>query len=155
MTRQAREAISLAVATALGEATLQALVTTEWSQSIGPHVLLFAFLVGPPLFLALLAWRRREHAARSRLLFFVAVLIAVGGLSVLGYNLYRFNTDAEFRKTPNMSGLIVPLVQWGVIMAVWLALVIQEGREKRATAKAAQSAQTTTSSNPPNPSQSS
>ena len=60
MTRHAREAISLAAATALGETVMLALMTTEWSQ-VGAVALLFAFLIGPPLFLALLAWRRRTH----------------------------------------------------------------------------------------------
>ena len=139
MTRHAREAISLAAATALGEVLLQALMITDWSQ-VGSVAFVLAFLVGPPLFLALLAWRRRDHAARSRVLFGVAGVVAVGGLGVLGLDLYRFSTDAQFRRTPNMHGLIVPLVQWGVIAAVWLWLVIQEGREKRAAKNRAQSA---------------
>jgi len=137
MTRHARETISLAVATALGESALQALVITDWS-NVGSHALLFAFLIGPPLFLAMLVWRRREHASRSRLLFIVAVAIAVGGLGALGFNLYRFSTDPNFRKTPNMYGVIVPLVQWGIILSIWLWLVVQEGREKRAAGKSAQ-----------------
>ena len=66
----------------------------------------------------------------------------------------RFGTDAEFRKTPNASGLIVPLVQWGVVMAVWLWLVVQESMEKRAARQAAQPAQTAGGSNAPNPPQS-
>jgi hypothetical protein len=140
MTRHARETIALAVATALGAAVLRALVVTDWSQ-VGPLVLLFAFLIGPPLFLALLAWRRRTHPARSRLLFVAAVLVAIGGLGVLGFDLYRFKTDPQFRKTPNMNGVIVPFVQWGVIVVVWLGLVIQEGREKRAAREATQPAQ--------------
>ena len=139
MTRHAREAISLAAAAALGEALLQALMITDWSQ-VGSVAFVLAFLVGPPLFLALLAWRRRDHAARSRVLSGVAGVVAVGGLGVLGLDLYRFSTDAQFRRTPNMHGLIVPLVQWGVIVAVWLWLVIQEGREKRAAKNRAQSA---------------
>ena len=141
MTRHAREAVSLAAATALGEVALQGLQTADWS-NVGAVALLFAFLVGPPLFLALLAWRRREHRERSRLLFGVAVAVAVGGLGVLGLDLYRFATDPLFRQTPNMNGLIVPLVQWGVIGAVWLGLVVQEGREKRAARQAAQPAET-------------
>ena len=140
MTRHAREAVSLAAATALGEAALYALVTTDGS-NVGSVALLFAFLVGPPLFLALLAWRRRAHRDRSRLLFGVAVAVAVGGLGVLGLDLYRFSTDPQFRQTPNMHGLIVPLVQWGAIVAVWLWLVVQEGRETRAARKAARPAE--------------
>jgi hypothetical protein len=111
MTRQAREAISLAVAAALGEAALQALVITDWSNP-RRHALLFAFLAGPLLFLALLAWRRRKHESRSRVLFAIAVLIAAGGLGALGVNPYRFSADAAFRKGTNMTGLVVPLAQW-------------------------------------------
>ncbi len=136
MTRHAREAISLAAATALGEAAIQAFMTTEWAD-VGSLALVFAFLIGPPLFLALLAWRRRTHRDRSRLLFGVAIAVAVGGLGVLGFDLYRFSTDPQFRKTPNMNGLIVPLVQWVVVAAVWLWLVVQEGREKREAARSA------------------
>jgi hypothetical protein len=137
MTRHAREAVALAGATVLGEVALQALVTTEWS-NVGGQALLFAFLVGPLLFLAVLAWRRREHPERSRLLFGVVAVCAVGGLGVLGFNYYRFSTDAAFRRKPNMSGLLVPLVQWVAVVAVWLGLVIQEAREKRAARQAAQ-----------------
>jgi hypothetical protein len=137
MTRHAREAVSLAVATAVGEVALQAAVTTDWS-AVGGQAMLFAFLAGPPLFLALLAWRRRDHPARSRVLFGVAVAVAAGGWGVLGYNLYQFDTDPAFRRTPNMSGLAVPLGQWAVIGAVWLWLVVREGRETRAARQAAQ-----------------
>ncbi len=136
MTRHAREAISLAVATAIFEAVLQGLVTTDWSAA-GAHALLFAFLVGPPLFLALLTWRRRTHPVRARLLFGVAAVAAVGGLGVLGVNLYRFYTEPAFRRTPNTAGLVVPLVQWGVIGAVWLWLVVREARERSAARRAA------------------
>lgn len=130
MTRHAREAVSLGVATAIGEAALLALMTTDWS-NVGAQFLLFAFLVGPALFLAVLAWRRKEHAARSRVLFFVAVAVAVGGLCVLGYDLYRFNTDRAFRRTPNMNHVLVPVVQWCAVGAVWAWLVVVEAREKR------------------------
>ena len=137
MTRHAREAISLGIATAIGETALRALVTTEWS-NVGAQVLLFAFLVGPPLFLAMLAWRRRTHRDRSRVLFIVAAVVAVGGFAVLGYDCYRFQTDRQFRQTPNMNGVTVPLVQWGAIGAVWVWLVIAEAREKRAARQSAQ-----------------
>jgi hypothetical protein len=141
MTRHAREAISLAAATALGEGAMQALMTSDWSQP-GPIALLLAFLVGPPLFLALLAWRRRDHPARSRILFGVAAAVALGGLGALGVTFYRFNTDPLFRRTPNSVGLVVPLVQWALILVVWVGLVIAESREKRAAGQAAQPAET-------------
>lgn len=153
MTRQAREAISLAAATALGEAVLQALMITDWSNARA-HALLFAFLIGPPLFLALLAWRRRNHPGRTRVLLVVAVLIAAGGLGVLGFNLYRFSTDARFRREPNASGLLVPLGQWAVVMGFWFWLVVWEGAEKRAAAQVAQPGQAAGSPGAPNSPQS-
>ena len=131
MTRHAREAVSLAVATAIGEVALLALMTTDWS-NVGGQVLLFAFLVGPPLFLAVLAWRRRTDTDRTRALFLVAVAVAVGGFAVLGFDLYRFGTDRQFRLTPNMNHVLVPAVQWVAVGAVWGWLVVAEGREKHA-----------------------
>jgi hypothetical protein len=156
MTRHSREAISLAVATLFGEVALYGLTVADWSE-VGPLALTFVFLIGPPLFLAVLAWRRQNHPARSRLLFGVTAIIAVGGLSVLGLDLYRFSTDPQFRKTPSMNGQLVPLVQWALVVAVWLYLVVQEGREKRAAekaGKAAQPAQAPSSTKPTNPPQS-
>ncbi len=131
MTRHARGTIVLAVAAAAGEIALVALMTSDWS-AVAENALLLAFLGGPLLFLALTAWRRREHPTRSRVLFRVAVAVAVAGLAVLGRDLYRFNTDPQFRRTPNMHGVLVPVVQWVVVVAVWLWLVVHESREKRA-----------------------
>lgn len=131
MTRPARATISLAITAAVAEGALAALTISDWSAG-GANALLFAFLVGPLLFLALTAWRRRTHPTRSRLLFYVTVAVAAGGLIVLGTDLYRFNTDVQFRRAPNMHGVLVPVVQWVVILVVWLWLVIQESREKRA-----------------------
>lgn len=137
MTRHAREAISLAVAAALGEAALLALIT-DWSQ-VGANLFVFGFLVGPPLFLALSAWRRRAHPGRSKLLFWVAVGVAVGGLGALGIEAYRYSTDAEFRKTPSATRMLVPVVQWAVILVVWVYLVLQEMRDRRAAKNPPQS----------------
>src|SRR5258708_6944398 len=118
MTRHAREAVSLGIATAIGEAALLALLTTDWSSG-GAQALVFAFLVGPALFVALLAWRRRTHAARSRVLFATTAIVALSGLTILGADLYRFSTDPEFRRQPNSHGLAVPLGQWVVVGVVW------------------------------------
>jgi hypothetical protein len=134
MTRHAREAVSLGVAAAIGEIALLALMTTDWS-NVGAQLLLFAFLAGPPLFVSVMAWRRKEHAERSRVLFFTAAAVAVGGLAVLGFDLYRFSTDRQFRQTPNMNHVLVPIVQWVAVGAVWGWLVVVEGQEKRAAGK--------------------
>jgi hypothetical protein len=130
MTRHAREAVSLGIATAIGETVLLALMA-DWS-NVGARALLFAFLIGPALFVALLAWRRREHAARSRVLFATAGVVALIGFTILGADLYRVNTDPVFRRAPNSHATSVPLAQWAVVGLVWVWLVISEAREKRA-----------------------
>jgi hypothetical protein len=123
--------VLVALLTAAGEVALAASVVTDWSQAAA-HALLFAFLAGPLLFLALMAWRRRAHAARTKVLFAVALLCALGGLSALGWRAYRFQAVPEAKFERNDSGLIVPLVQWGAILLVWLWLTVTEAREKRA-----------------------
>jgi|SRR5262245_24980310 len=131
MTRHAKWALALIAVATAGEVALQAAVRTDWSQKQS-QVFLFAFLIGPPLFLAVTVWRRRTHPTRSRLLFWLAVAVAVGGLAVLGFDVHRYHTDPEFRRKQNMNGLVVPIVQWAVILAIWLWLVFREGQEKRA-----------------------
>ncbi|MBN9117676.1 MAG: hypothetical protein J0I06_00645 [Planctomycetes bacterium] len=153
MTRHAREAVSLCAAAAIGESALLALVTTDWS-NVGAQALLFAFLVGPALFLALLVWRRRAHEQRSRVLFVVTAAVAAGGLAVLGHDLYRFNTDPLFRRQPNMNGVLVPIVQWCVAGAVWVWLVVVETREKRQARQPPRSTEAPRRPDPTNPRQS-
>lgn len=130
MTRAAGTVL-VALLTAAGEVALSTSTITDWS-SPGAHALLFAFLAGPPLFLALLAGRRRSQASRTKVLFAVAVLCALGGLGALGWRAYRFHTVPEAKFERNNSGLLVPLVQWGVVLLVWVWLLIVEAREKRA-----------------------
>jgi hypothetical protein len=98
-------------------------------------LLLAAFLVGPVLFLALLAWRRKGHPVRPRRFLVLALLLAAVGLGVLGWDCYRYRTDPEFRTVRNMNGVVVPLVQWAAVLAVWVGVVVRETREKRAAAK--------------------
>jgi hypothetical protein len=123
--------VLVAVLTAAGEVALAAAAISDWLQP-GAHALLFAFLAGPLLFLALMAGRRRAHAGHTKVLFAVALLCALGGLGALGWRAYRFHTDASVKIQRDDSGLIVPLVQWGGILLVWVWLMIAEAREKRA-----------------------
>ncbi len=129
MTRHTRGTLALAVVTAIGEIACQLAMTD--ANTGDANVLVLAFLAGPLAFLAMLAWRRRAHASRSRVLFFVALAVAIGGLVVFGFDCYRYRTDAAVRLKPNMNGLIVPIVQWVAILAVWLWFVRQESRDKR------------------------
>lgn len=130
MTRAAGTVL-VALLTAAGEVALAAAAITDWS-SVGAHALLFAFLAGPLVFIALMAWRRRAHAQRTKVLFAVALLCALGGLSAIAWRVYRFHTVPEAKFERSDVGLVVPLVQWGSILLVWLWLLISEAREKRA-----------------------
>lgn len=135
MTRAAGT-IALALLTACGEVGFSAATVTDWSQP-GAHALLFAFLAGPLLFLALMAWRRRAHAARTKVLFAVALVCAVCGLLVLGARAATFGAREGYRFERSDTGLVVPLVQWVAILLVWFWLLVTEAREKRAPAPGA------------------
>lgn len=101
----------------------------------GPGLPQLAFVAGPLLFLALLAWRRRNHLARSRLIFWLDLVIAVGGLGILTFDYFHIRNEQPNLQTLRTHPLVVPLIQWAVVGGVWLILVIQEGREKRAAKK--------------------
>jgi hypothetical protein len=94
-----------------------------------------AFVAGPLLFLALLAWRRRRNPACSRLLFWVALMTAICGLLLPGFNYLLARIDRPNRSASGAYPLIVPLIQWVVVMGTWVALAIQEGRGKQAENK--------------------
>ena len=124
--------VALCAAAALGELALLAGVTPDVSGLFPSGLVLIGFIVGPPLFLALVAWRRRTHEARARVLFAVAAVVAVAGLMLLGFDLYRYRTDPRFRLTPGRNPLLLPLVQWLVVLAAWLPTVAAERREQKA-----------------------
>ena len=77
-------------------------------------LLYFAFFVGPPAFLGLVVWRRRAALPRPRLLFAVALAEGIFGLAALA--------------TTFMPLALLPLVQWPLLLAVWLWLVLRERR---------------------------
>ena len=81
MTRTAHVTIFLAVLAGAAEVTLAARMAPAWAAD-GPLPILLGFLAGPMAFLALLAWRRRTHPARSRLLFWLTVILAAAGVGV-------------------------------------------------------------------------
>lgn len=86
------------------------------------------FLVGPLVFLAVVAWRRRTHPGRSRWLFTLANVVASLGLIALAIH---FRTDAETRKHPLLNPAFVPLVQWVIVLFAWLRLSAFERIEQR------------------------
>jgi len=118
MTTSAKCAIAAALLGAAGEV---AIMVSNPVEGLPPRavVVMALFLAGPLLFLALLAWRRRSHPARSRLLLVVTLLVASSGLAVLGI----LNVIG-----PASAGnpVLLPLGQWVVVLAVWVYLVVAE-----------------------------
>jgi len=130
MTRYTWVTIGISIVAAISGVALAMATAAAWSPA-GPFVPQLAFVAGPLLFVALLAWRRRNHLTRSRFLFWLALVIAVGGLGILGSDYLRFCNEPPNNRASRAHPLIVPIVQWVVVMAAWIILVIQEGREKR------------------------
>jgi hypothetical protein len=136
MTKFARGSIIVSIAAAACEVALAWSILPAWSPS-GPQFPQLAFLAGPLLFLAILAWRRRQHVSRSRFLFLLALFASTGGLAVLGIDVLRFHIEPVNQRSTHSHPLIVPLFQWVSVVATWLILVFQEGREKQAANKTA------------------
>ena len=130
MSGYAKFAVALALLAAGAEVALGWATAEAWAPDGSP--LLLAFLAGPLVFLALLAWRRRDHPARSLRLFRLTAVLAALGLAVLTFDFVRFRKEPPGQHAPHAHPLVVPLVQWVAVLAVWITLVVKEGREKRA-----------------------
>lgn len=91
------------------------------------------FTAGPLLLLALMAWRRRARPARLRVVFPLALLVAAVGVG--GFAYLVFGPQPRFGN-PGVNPVLVPLVQWLGVLAVWAWFGVAEGREKRAEAAA-------------------
>jgi hypothetical protein len=133
-TKSAVTAVLVAVLAAAAEVWLAVQATAAWSPA-GPLALLMAFLAGPLLFAALLAWMRRRHVTRSRFLLALTVLVAGVGLIVLGNDYYRFTTEPPDKRTLHSNPVMLPLYQWLAVLASWVGLGVVESREKRLAAK--------------------
>jgi hypothetical protein len=134
LTRYTWGTIGVAAIAATSGVALAAATTAAWSPT-GPLVPQLTFVAGPLLFPAVLALRRRNHPARSRFLFWVGLVTAVGGLGVLGFDYVYFRNGPPNQHALPVHPLIVPIVQWVVVMATWIVLVVQEGRERQAANK--------------------
>jgi biotin transporter BioY len=129
MTRQARAAVTVALVGAAGEVALASLTVPAWSSGQSP-VLPLAFVAGPLVFLAVLVWRRRHRSTDLARSFWLALIVAVGGLIAFGWDYLRFRTEPASDRI-DFIPFIVPLVQWAVVAAAWVVLVIAEGRAKK------------------------
>lgn len=113
----------------LGELALLAPTIPDWADFFPVGIAFVAFLIGPLLFLALVAWRRRTHAIRSRSLFQLAVAVVGVGVAAFAVHLVA---DPEMRKNPLLNPAVVPLAQWVLVLFTWLRLNAFERIEKRA-----------------------
>jgi uncharacterized membrane protein YhaH (DUF805 family) len=130
MSRLAWGTIAVSTIAAAGDVGLAMATAAAWSPG-GPSIPQLAFLAGPFLFLAIMAWRRRHNATRPRLLFLLTLFASIGGLGVLGYDCIRFCNEPPNNHASHSHPLIVPLIQWGIVVAAWVILVVQEGSEKQ------------------------
>lgn len=129
----ARPLTVAAVAVPLAAAIVQVLLARAAVESqlpVGVWMFLLAFLAGPLLFLALLAWRRRDHSARCGLLLGISLLVAVCGIAIHGYDYFFSGPSDQRRRSANP--VMLPAMQWAAVLAVWVGLVIRESRDKRA-----------------------
>jgi hypothetical protein len=111
-----------------GEVALLAATIPEWAEFFPVGAAFLAFLVGPLVFLAVVAWRRRSHPARTRSLFHLAVVVAAVGLVALTVHLLA---DPEMRRNPLFNPAVVPLAQWVVVLFAWMRLNAAERIERR------------------------
>ena len=109
---------------------ITAVVESVLLLSMADPVLLLCAL-GPPLFLVVIAWRRRTHLARSRRLAGVAIGVGAFGIAAFGIASVQFHLNQQPDRPASLAPLLVPLVQWLAILAMWIAIVRQESREKR------------------------
>lgn len=144
MTGSARATIAVSLLTVAAELALALAILPAWSpDGVNPVYLLL--LAGPMAFLVLLTWRRRTQPVATRLLFRVALLLAVPGVAILLYDFQQFRSALPDEQPARLHPLLVALGQWIVLLVVWGLLAIREGRVKRVTeaAEAAESPQKT------------
>jgi len=94
---------------------------------VEPPILLF--VLGPLAFLALIATRRKTHLVRIRRLHGAAVGIGMFGIASLGAAFLFRRNDPQGEALP-LAPAIVPLVQWFVVLFVWVSIARAEAREK-------------------------
>jgi hypothetical protein len=139
----ARYTMLLSFFSAIIEVILALAIGRAWSPG-GVQEIFLVFLAGPPIFLALIAWRRCTHADRSRFLFVLALIVELPALAILLYDYIQFRSEPAGEHATHSHPLIIPLVQWIVILVIWIVLAVREGREKRAKQAAEKTAEKTT-----------
>ncbi|HJZ59523.1 MAG TPA: hypothetical protein VKE74_31555 [Gemmataceae bacterium] len=124
-------AVVVCLLAAVGEVGLLAATITDWQNFFPVGLAFVAFLVGPLVFLAVVAWRRRANPIRSRSLFHFAIVVTVAGLVAYGIAADELRSDPEARRNPLLNPTLVPLGQWLVVLAGWVRVNAIEKQEKR------------------------
>lgn len=128
-----RPIFAVSIVAAVAQAILLAMLAPDGGKLTLLDPAVYLFVVGPPLFLALLVWRRRAAITSPRsVLIFVLVLAAMGLVPLMNEVIDRGRN--RFPNQPQGSSLvplIVPLVQWLPVLAWWLSLVVRERRKRR------------------------
>ena len=120
----AKWAVALGLATAAAEAGLVAAAVPHFTDTLPTGLMPVCFLAGGPLFLALVAWRRRLDPTTGRWLVRLAGVLAVAGPGVLAYHLYPVGNAPPADFTPTA----VALGQWAAVLIGWVVM----GMVKRA-----------------------
>jgi hypothetical protein len=125
-----RRAIVTVVVCLLAAAGEVALLTSAvpLPEPVAAGLAFVAFLVGAPVFLAVLAWRRRDKPDRVKLLFVVSLVIGIGGLVLFTVRAFA---DDETLRHPALNPAVVPLGQWMVVLVAWFRVTAADAREKR------------------------
>lgn len=121
MTPFAKRTLAICLLTSMVETTL--LLTMA-----APVLLLF--VLGPPAFLAVIAWRRRTHLARSRRLASIAVSIGAFGIAAMAVAAFLARQNPNPHQA-SIAPLAVPLVQWLFVLFTWIIVAREESRENR------------------------
>ena len=130
----ARVTIVLCLLAAVAEVVLCCTATTRLTLMDAPIAL---FVVGPYLCLATIAWLQRSKLHVSWTLLAVVIGLSAWGLYVLGEDVYRYHTEANYRKLQRLAVFYVPLLQYLFVSLVGTSSLIHHlmSLEKKKTSE--------------------
>ena len=90
-------------------------------------LLALLIIIGPYLLLGLMAWRWRGHRGVSVIAFLLILIVASGGLYLIGNDCYNYQVYPQYRLYDNYTLPVVILLEWLgtgllglIILVVWL-----------------------------------
>ncbi len=118
---------SVCLLTAIGQAILCWLCTSKLAAS---DLLIGTFILGPYGYLGYLAWRHHSRERAAWALLAIALILSAWGLSVFEEHRLKWQRDPLFRKEQSMVILLVPLIQWIVVLVSGRHLKVQRSWER-------------------------